>query len=148
MNDKVRSERHARLAATEERSPRTARPSLLWFAFLGGAAAWFLHHSLGYGLVEINCHSNRLAFEILGADASLVLGLLVTGIATLAALAAGLTAMRVRPPRRLHGEVEQPGAEEGRGRVRFMAYVGALLSLLFLLAILVGSSAFLFLRPC
>lgn len=123
-------------------------PSRLWFGVLGGALAWFMHHSLGYGLVEINCHSNRLAFEILGVDAAVFLGLLLTAIAVAVTIAAGLASLVSPRSGRLTDETEVAGAPERRVRSDFMAQLGVLFSILFLVAILAGTSAFLFLRPC
>jgi hypothetical protein len=135
-------------APQEEAPPGGVRPSLLWFGFLGAGAAWFLQHFLGFGLTELNCHSTRLAFDIVGIDAALFLGLLLTVLAAAVALAATLIAFRSVPGGLLQNETEEPGATEYRGRVFFLGYVGALLGVLFLLAILTGSAALLFLRPC
>ena len=125
-----------------------SRPGRLVFAFLGGAAAWFLQHALGYALVEINCHSSRLAFTILGLDASAFLMIVVTILTLAVAAAAAVVALRTQPVPMLRESGGEAGAPEWRSRSRFMAQVGFFLNLLFIVAILVTGASLLFLRPC
>lgn len=136
------------------RRRETSRERALWFGLLGGGAAWFAQHALGYALVEVRCHSERLHGQVLGLEASTFLGALLTLAAAAVAIAAALAALRNLPgrdDRRFGGsfeDPERPGAPESRGRVWFMSHVGALLSALFLLAILTGGSSFFFMTPC
>lgn len=123
-------------------------PFLLWFGFLGGAAAWAIQHGIGYGLTEISCHSNRLTFTVVGVNAADFLSVLLTLIAALTALVAALIASRNLPQRLSASPIEKAGAPESRGRSRFMAYAGFILNSLFFLAILSGGMSFFFLGPC
>ncbi len=118
------------------------------FGLLGGALAWFFHHALGYAIIEIHCHSERLVGNVLGLDASLFLELVLTVVAAGVAVAAGLTALKHLPGGTVLGGTEEPGAPEHVSRTRFNGAVGVALNALFLVAILTGASAFLFLRPC
>lgn len=118
------------------------------FGLLGGALAWFFHHAVGYFVIEVHCHSERLVGAVLGLDASLFLELVLTVLAAGVAVAAGLTALKHWPGGSVLGGTEEPGAPEHASRTRFNSAVGVGLNALFLLAILTGASAFLFLRPC
>lgn len=130
----------------DDEAPGIVHPSFMWFAFLGPAAAWALQFSIGYGLTEIACNSDRLAFTVLGTAASAFLSLLVTLVAGLTAFSAGVIAYLGQPS--FVDGVERPGAPEATGRSRFMAYTGVVMSGLFLLAILSQGLVFFFLRPC
>ena len=123
------------------------RTPLLWFGFLGGAAAWFVYHMLGYGLVEVRCHSSLFSFDVLGVDGAVFVGLALGVVAAAVALAACLAAW-TSGPRGLQPDTAEPNAPEAHGRTRFMSFVGTLLSALFLLAILSSAAAYLFVRPC
>jgi hypothetical protein len=136
----------ARATSQNDEGPGLAHPFLLWFGFLGGAAAWAVHLGVVYGLVEISCHSDRLAFTILGIAASGFLSLLVTAVAALTAVSAAIIAFFSQP--RFLERVEEAGAPEARGRGRFMAYTGMIMSGLFAVAILSGGLPFFFLRTC
>lgn len=123
-------------------------PLLAWFGFLGGGAAWALHLTLTYVVIEIDCRSTRLAFDVLGLPAAHALDFVLTGVAVVTALAAGATAFSALPglpssPAR--GTVE---GHESVGRMRFMALTGMVSSGFFAVAILAGGSGYLFLRGC
>lgn len=127
--------------------PETPETFLLWFGFLGGAASWLLHLVIAYGISEIACHSDRLAFSIAGLPAGEFLGYGATLLAALTALTATYVAFALRPEG-VVDQVEQPGSIEAEGRSRFMAYTGIVMSGLFTLAILAGGLGFFFLNPC
>lgn len=127
--------------------PDAPRPALLWFGWLGGAAAWAIYFVVGYALVEVRCHSSLLAFEAFGVSGAAFLGGLLALIAAAVAAAAGVAAF-LNWTGRTDPSTADPGGPEWYGRSRFMGFVGTLLSALFLLTILMNGSAYFFLRPC
>lgn len=134
--------------APDDQGPRFTSPFLLWFGFLGGAVAWALQFGIGYGLVEIACNSDRLAFTILGISAADLLSLLATLLAVLTALSAAVIAYLSQPLGIWGSATEESGAPEARGRSRFMAYTGVIMNVIFLLAIIAQALPFFFLRTC
>lgn len=125
-----------------------ADPWVQAFGFLGGAISWLLHLAIAYGLTEIDCRSQRLAFEFLGLPGLHVLGLILTLLAALTAAAATFAAATSHPRRLGWSRLDPRETHESEGRSRFMAFTGTGLSALFTLAILSGGSAFILLRGC
>lgn len=125
-----------------------AHPFLLWFGFLGGAAAWAVQFGIAYWLSEIDCNSDRLAFTILGIGAAEFLSFLATLLGSLTALSAAFIAYLSQPLGALGDKTEQAGAPEPEGRSRFMAYTGIVMNGLFLIAILSQGLPLFFLRSC
>jgi hypothetical protein len=114
----------------------------LWFGVLGGPTAWVLHMVIGYSLEEwFACSpSATTPGEIVGMDVRSV-AIVITIVFGTVAAAAGLVALRYlrRAPR--------PG-DEGPMRVRWMAIVGLMNSVLYLLIILGGLGPALILDVC
>jgi hypothetical protein len=142
----------ARAAEVRRKGP----PLLLWFAVLGGAAAWTAHLLFGWGIQEIACSPAARSQDVLGASTAVWIGV-VTVVLALLTVAAGLLAYRfwrqaggsdpndhIEPD---GGEAES--IEEVRGgRVAFMALFGLASNALFLLIIVYGGVSLLLLRPC
>jgi hypothetical protein len=114
----------------------------LWFGVLGGPIAWVLHMVIGYSLEEwFACSpSATTPGEILGMDVRSV-AIVITIVFGTVAAAAGLVALWYlrRAPR--------PG-DEGPMRVRWMAIVGLMNSVLYLLIILGGLGPAVILDVC
>ena len=139
---------HRRGRHPEGRPPGLAAILTPWFAFLGGAAAWILHLTVGYSLSEIACGSERLDLTLLGLPGPEFLGYALTLLAGLTAVAAAITAFTYFPDGVRDDPVDAPGALEVLGRRRFMAYAGLIMNGIFLIAILAGGLPFMFLRTC
>ena len=135
---------------------RKAAPWLLWFAVLGGTAAWSAHLLVAWGLEEIACSPASSSTDVLGVSLTVWIGV-VTAVLAAVTVAAGLLAYRfwrqtgAAPP---DAQVE-PGAgdpePEGQvrgGRAGFMALFGLAADALFLLIIVYGGVSLLLLRPC
>jgi hypothetical protein len=135
---------------------RKGAPLLLWFAVLGGAAAWTAHLLFGWGIEEIACSSAARSPDVLGVSTAVWIGV-ATAVLALLTVAAGLLAYRFW--RQAGGSdpndhIEPDGGaaesiEEVRsGRVAFMALFGVASNALFLLIIVYGGVSLLLLRPC
>jgi hypothetical protein len=129
------------VSARPDRGPRS--DAALWFAAVGGAAAWVVHLAVGWLLEEVvacgTATTDRGA--ILGLDVELwILGM--TAVLGLVAVAAGVVGYRRwrRPP--------DEGARSRAGRETFMAFAGLLGAGLFLPIILMGGLQVLTLHPC
>jgi hypothetical protein len=131
-------------AAPELRTPEPGRrlAALLWFGVLGGPAAWAAQLVIGYGIQEVTCSSGTRSDSLWGLGVESALWIL-TGLAAATALAAGVAALRV-----LRSTEGLGGRGEPRGRIGFMGYVGILASALFLLLIVVGGLALIFVDSC
>jgi hypothetical protein len=106
----------------------------IWFALLGGHAAWTLHLLLGYFLVSLSCVP-AVGFQLFGMNGFLLLLLLLT-LGT-AVLALSATAVGWRTWR-----------HEESGWRGFLALTGMLLSSLFLATILLQGASLFYLQPC
>lgn len=114
--------------------------ALLWFALLGGPAAWTAHLLGSYPLVPVACR--------MGTTAPLNILTAVTAVIALAAAATGWWAYR-----RSRGPV---GADPARGsgvevaepRPAFMGMLGLMLALLFAFAILMEGLPPVLQDPC
>jgi hypothetical protein len=135
--------------------PRAA-PLLLWFATLGGAAAWTLHLFFGWGIEEIACSPASASPDVLGLSQTVWIGA-VTAVLAAVTVAAGLLAYRFwrQAGAGDPGERVEPGRAGPEplevvrgGRAGFMALFGMASNALFLLIIVYGGVALLLLRPC
>ena len=135
---------------------RRAAPLLLWFAVLGGAAAWTAHLLVGWGLEEIACSPVSAGPEVLGVSLTVWIGVLTVVLGAVT-VAAGLLAWRfwraegaADPNLRIEPGAGGPEPEEQirSGRAGFMALFGLAANALFLLMIVYGGLSLLLLRPC
>ncbi len=119
-----------------------ARNSLLWFAVLGGPAAWSVDHLVSFFLHQSYCAAVT-SHQLIPFRAPrlwmLLVGIVTGAVAVLAALAA-LRAMRA------------VGSDSGRDgtsldRRRFMAHAGLIMSVLFLYGIVLITSGIAFVDP-
>ncbi|MFC0005572.1 hypothetical protein [Micromonospora siamensis] len=115
---------------------------LLWYAVLGGAAAWAVHLIAGWGVDELTCASDRdrigaLPLRVVIAGAVVLPALVTVGALLAAALVWRRTA---HPP---DGVEERPVS-----RSRMLAVVAIWSNLLFLAIIVLGGIALLVLPPC
>lgn len=106
----------------------------LWFGFLGGPLAWYLHLNISYALVRLICQT--------GDTMLLHLTTFATFLVALAALL-----MAVRSWRRLQGPESTRGAGTA-GRSRFLALGGIALSGFFALILLVAWIPDFVIDPC
>lgn len=106
----------------------------LWFGFLAGPAAWYLHLNISYSLVRLVClHGHGWLLHL-------------TTLAMLALAGAGVW-VAWRSWDRI-GEPEVTSGPGTLGRTRFMALGGIALSGFFLLIILLAWLPDFFLHPC
>jgi hypothetical protein len=135
---------------------RRAAPFLLWFAVLGGAAAWTAHLLLAWGLEEIACSPVSAGPKVLGVSPTIWIGVLTAALAAVT-VAAGVLAWRfwretgtADPNRHIEPEGSDPEPSERvrGGRTGFMALFGLAANGLFLLIIVYGGVSLLLLRPC
>ena len=108
----------------------------LWFGFLGGAVAWMADFLISYGLTEVGCNSELLAFQVLGFSGPEAVSLLTTAITGLVAFAATVVAYRHRPENASYN------------RTAFMTNVGVAMSGLFTFIILISALPVFFVPLC
>ena len=119
------------------------RTGTLWFALLGGPAAWTIHLLASYPLVPLAC----------SLQTTTPLNLVTAGTALLA-LAAGLTGWRawrrLRSDRTAEGGTNTADDDilDARGRARFMAVAGSILAVFFTYVIVVEGLPPLLQDPC
>lgn len=106
----------------------------LWYAILGGPAAWTAHLLVSYGFVYVACGTGWI-----------FLLYLTTLVAATMALGAGVVAWRIWRPSH-HGE--QALRLRSVARQGFMGFLGLLMSILFFVIILVEGVPPLVLGPC
>lgn len=116
---------------------RDTPTALLWFALLGGPAAWTAHLLGSYPLVPVVCS--------MGTTAPLNILTAVTVMIALAAAATGWWAYRRS---RGAGEPAGAGAEVAEPRPAFMGMLGLMLALLFAFAILMEGLPPILQDPC
>ena len=138
-------------AQTGHPAPHRSRVGLAALLFGIGAApvAWNAQILFSSALSGFVCypHDAPLAYPLLGGTRSLMVAVNLSGIAI--AIVAGLTSWRSW---RLTN-AERPGSfhhllELGEGRTRFMATVGMLTSVLFLIALAFGLAVLCLVPPC
>jgi hypothetical protein len=115
--------------------------TLLWFAFVGGAAIWFFQFGIFYALAEIRCNSSALNFTVLGLSGTQFIALLIGLLAVALVLFATAVAYRQR---RLSKHLPQ---ETNERRV-FMARASLYMNLLYLLVIIGTMIPVFILPPC
>jgi hypothetical protein len=135
---------------------RRAAPFMLWFAVLGGTAAWTLHLLLGWGLEEIACSPASTSPGVFGVSLTVWIGV-ATALLAAVTVAAGVLAYRfwrqagAADPKE-HTEPGEGGPEPQEtvrsGRTGFMALFGLAANALFLLSIVYGGVSLLLLQPC
>jgi hypothetical protein len=125
-------------------SERTRDTLLVVFAVTGGAFAWTFQLWLAWILGEPLCLLQPGEFVLLGlGSAALWVAIgLVSGAIALAALVASWRQWRSAGGRELR---EEPALHGPR---RFLVYTGLVLNALFLLTIVLGTTAPLWLTPC
>lgn len=121
-------------SATQREVPLAA----MWFALLGGPAAWSIHLLASYPLVPLACNTGTTA----------ALNIVTAGTALIAAAAAGTGWWAYRRARRA-GAPNAPGAgDASESRPGFMGLLGLLVALLFTFAILIEGLPPLLVDPC
>jgi hypothetical protein len=111
------------------------RLALLWFALLGGPAAWTAHLLASYPLVPVAC----AAGSVMALHA-------VTAVSVAVATASGLTGWR--ECRRLRGRVAEDGEDVRVRRAYFMAVSGMFLGGFFAFVTLAEGLPVFFGDPC
>lgn len=110
----------------------------LWFALLGGPAAWTAHLLASYPLVPLACDTGSTA----------LLNILTAATAMVAAAAAGTGWWAYRRARGA-GAPDAPGAgDASETRAGFMGLAGLLVALLFTFAISIEGLPPLLVDPC
>jgi hypothetical protein len=108
------------------------RPLLMWYGFLGGAAAWSLQLVLGYGIEDSACSQGSS-----DTKSWIVLVTVLLGAAALASSAAAFSTWRW---------ADRRGDE--RGAVTFLAVTGMFAGLFFLVLIALGGLQLVTLDSC
>ena len=140
------------------RAARTLRPTAptVWIGLLGGQVAWSLHLLGSYFAVAMTCHAgdpHSWTFRAVQHGLTLLLAATAAGCGLLAYR----TWRRVSPLTARHSTPEMPGthsrdnpgeALRAAARVHMMAVLGMALDGFFLLAILFGGAANLFVPAC
>jgi hypothetical protein len=103
---------------------------LLWYGFLGGAAAWSLQLVLGYGIEDSACSGGDSGTKPWIVVATLVLGAVAAG-------SLGAAFLSWRGARR-----------DARGVVRFLAVTGMLAGAFFVVLIALGGLQLVALDSC
>jgi hypothetical protein len=124
------------LSADDSSRWQVHRPSThsIWFALLGGHAAWTLHLLVEYLLVSLSCLPG-LGFRLCELNGFAVLLWLLTLATAVLALSATLVGWR-------------GWQQEGSSWRGFLALTRALLSRLFLATILLQGTSLFYLQPC
>jgi hypothetical protein len=159
--------------APARRAARRAGPWLLWFAVVGGALAWSLHLLTGWYLEELACGPVAAGQPPLGITLTVWI-VAITVLFGAVSLAAMLVAWRLWRRTALAvgdgsasmaggmagtdpsvlgaGEAVDAGGTEAlaarAGRASFMALLGLVANALFLIIVVAGGAALLFLGPC
>jgi hypothetical protein len=109
-----------------------ARPILMWYGFLGGAAAWALQLVLGYGIEESACSQG-----ISDTKPWITLATVLLGLVALGSSGAAFLTWRWADRR-----------GDARGAVSFMALTGMLAGVFFVVLIALGGLQLLTLDSC
>ena len=135
------------MSATDRSRGRNTDALLVIFAVTGGAWAWTLQLWLSWSLGDPLCflEDGELAVASLGGGALWVGIGLAAGVVAFAALVVSYRMWRGGAGTEPKHEPDESG---GGGPRRFLAYTGLALNGLFLLAILMGTTAPIWLRPC
>lgn len=133
--------------ATVENAPHADRQRLnrsLWFGLLSGPIVYSLYFVIGYFFAEATCRADLLRYTVWGLEAISFWIIVLTVVA--AAITGYSTVVAIRNWRRTRADDESPRPE--RSYVPFMAFVGAWLSGIFTLHILLSGVPVLFLVVC
>jgi hypothetical protein len=117
--------------------PGLVPAALLWFGLLGAPLAWAGQLVVGYGVEEADCSAGSMRWGIESGTWELALTIATALVGALACAAAVLMLVRVRR--------REPDLQ---GRVEFMAAGGILVSAVFLVLIVLGGAAAVYLEPC
>jgi hypothetical protein len=133
--------------SSRQRTPRKVGGPMLWFAVLGGIAAWALHILVAWSFLEVACltpgRTTTLQFGGMPGPTASLVAYVATGLPWLTALLAFLSCLRLQSRLRRQGE-EVLSLE----RTSLLIVMGIFLDL-FALAALTGSAVGLFvLEPC
>src|SRR5690625_613281 len=121
---------------TSETGTTPKRPVLPGMVYLGGLITWFVTFVALVALSEIDCGSTRLAFDLFGVPAVRVIGIAITLIASVTALAAGQIAL-----------LNARGADPANDRPLAVAF-GGMINGVFVLASPLTGPPYRLLRPC
>jgi hypothetical protein len=134
-----------------QRKPRRGRGATLamLFGLFGTAAAWALQTEIGEALSAQACYAHRAALAapqwpwLMPVLSVVSLGTLLIGV-----LGAGVAWGNWRRARDWQPDVVHEASDASRGRTRFLAMAGLMLSLLFLVGLVATGFAVLLVSPC
>ena len=106
------------------------------FVYLGGLITWFIAFVILFVIAQVDCTSERLAFELFGQPAARIIGIAVTAVASFTALASGHIAL-----------LNARGANPQNDR-HFAVSFGSLINGLFVIGILLTGLPYVLLRTC
>lgn len=118
----------------------------IWFAFAGSAIVWAGHFIVIWFLGEVGCLAGLGNQTILGINLILVLSLIVTLLALIAAVASGVIAYHIW--RQVDGLETQDEIYASHERQRFMALFGMLAAAIFTVTILVQTAPLFVIPIC
>jgi hypothetical protein len=127
---------------------------LLWFGLFGAALAWALQLLSNYWLFSHFCYPTVSPRATPTFGGVRLVGIVVSGVLLLVAVAALLTALRTwkrtREEAHRHRAARQrvEAAEVGEGRTRFMAMAGVLVSGIFVYGLVMNAMPLLFMPIC
>jgi hypothetical protein len=121
-----------------------AAPWLLWFGVLGGSVAWSLHTVIDWSLDETTCRAGHTAVN------GIPLRPLLAGIAMFfVAICVLATVVAYRQWRRLDGAPADSEVQAlAQRRAAFMAVIGFVANLIFLVMLICATVAILFFPAC
>lgn len=125
----------------QDDAPRPGR-RWLWLRLLAGPIIYAVYFMAAYLLVEAACTTGLLNFSLAGTNGVTVVVLGLTAVALLAVLAS--LAVQVARLRRLPAQLDPETGDPDR----FVAQVGVMLDLLFVLLVLATGAPALLLTPC
>ena len=132
-------------------APRRAGPGLLTMlcGLFGAAAVWVLQTEIGETLAAQACYPHRTPLAapqwpwLMPTLGAVSVGALLIGLG-----GAALAWRNWRMAREEHSGSAHPVADTSRGRIRFLATAGLMLSLLFLVGLVASGFAVLLVSPC
>lgn len=138
---------------TERAEPPGLTPddhaSTIWAIVLAGAFIWFAHFGLVYLVAEAACRFDLLGAEVAGLTVLSVVILASTAVAVIATVVPTVMALRrwrADPPD--DADSSPGGLDHPLERDRALAFVGFILNLLFIVAVLAVGLPALVLAPC
>lgn len=125
------------------------RASTIWLIVLAGAFIWFAHFGLVYLVAEAACRFDLLDAEVAGLTVLAIVILVSTAIAVVATvIRAAMARRRWRADPPDDANSSPGGLDHPLERDRALAFVGFILNLLFIVAILAVGLPALVLAPC